>query len=75
VLKKLEASIQAGNFYEAEQMTKTVYYRYRTRKMLEDSYQIVEVRSLHTEAPPHAPLHVAPATITLQILRFLTPAR
>lgn len=42
-LDKTEAAIKSGNFYEAQQLYKTVYYRYRARKQLDDSYRILKV--------------------------------
>lgn len=43
VLRKLAASLAAGQFYEAHEMFKTVYYRYRTRNQHEESYQLCQV--------------------------------
>lgn len=43
VLQKLRNNIEAGSFYEAHEMFKTVYHRYRSRKQLEDSYRLAEV--------------------------------
>lgn len=39
---KLKASIDAGNSYEAQQMLKTVYHRFRMRDQLGDAYQLLE---------------------------------
>jgi len=36
VLKKLEKSVEEGNFYEALQMYRTIYFRYLSQKKLED---------------------------------------
>ena len=43
-LRRLEASLQAGECYEAQQVVKTVYYRMRSRKAagLEDGYQLLQ---------------------------------
>ena len=43
VLDKLQRSLDAGQHYEAEQMLKTVYYRYRARKQLDEAYQLLQV--------------------------------
>ncbi|GAB4819985.1 hypothetical protein N2152v2_007031 [Parachlorella kessleri] len=43
VLAKLRSNIEAGNFYEAHEMFKTVYHRYRSRRQLEDSYKLAEL--------------------------------
>jgi hypothetical protein len=43
VLRKLEASLAAGQFYEAHEMFKTVYYRHRSRSQSEESYQLCQV--------------------------------
>jgi len=45
ILAKLQAYIDAGHYYEAQQMFKTVYHRHRARKMLNESYSLVEVCS------------------------------
>lgn len=42
-LDKINAQVQAGNYYEAQQMYKTVYYRYRSRKQAMEAYQILKV--------------------------------
>ncbi len=44
MLQKLRTNIEAGSYYEAHEMFKTVYHRYRSRKQLEDSYRLAEVR-------------------------------
>jgi hypothetical protein len=33
--------VAAGAFYEAQQMYKTVYHRYKSRKQLQDSYLVL----------------------------------
>lgn len=43
VLRKLEASLAAGQFYEAHEMFKTVYHRHRARGQAEQSYQLAQV--------------------------------
>lgn len=43
VLRKLEVSLAAGQFYEAHEMFKTVYYRLRARKQAEESYALCQV--------------------------------
>lgn len=40
MLRKLEASLEAGQFYEAHEMFKTVYYRHRARGQAEESYAL-----------------------------------
>lgn len=52
ILAKLQANIDAGHYYEAQQMFKTVYHRHRARKMLSESYSLAEVCS-HTTSPLH----------------------
>lgn len=48
MLQKLQRNIEAGSFYEAHEMFKTVYHRNRARRQLEESYQLAEVRWLGT---------------------------
>lgn len=45
MLRKLEASLAAGQFYEAHEMFKTVYYRLRARRQAEESYALCQVRA------------------------------
>jgi hypothetical protein len=45
VLDKLQRSLDAGQHYEAQQMLKTVYHRFRARKQLQEAYQLLQVRS------------------------------
>jgi hypothetical protein len=40
-LDKIRAQVEAGAYYEAQQMYKTVYHRYRARKALADSYEVL----------------------------------
>ena len=42
VLEKMRANLEKGAFYEAQQMLKTVYYRYRSRRLYQESYNVVE---------------------------------
>ncbi|PSC71334.1 Golgi to ER traffic 4-like protein [Micractinium conductrix] len=42
VLRKLEASLAAGQFYEAHEMFKTVYYRHRSRGHAAASYELAQ---------------------------------
>ena len=42
-VEKINAQVKAGNHYEAQQMYKTVYHRYHSRKQLPESYQILQV--------------------------------
>ena len=42
VLEKMRANLEKGAFYEAQQMLKTVYYRYRSRRLYHESYNVVE---------------------------------
>lgn len=61
VLDKIKGTIESGSFYEAQQMYKTVYYRYKARKQVQDSYQILKVCKAQIKMPcNHAPMH-APA--------------
>lgn len=46
MLQKLRSNIEAGSYYEAHEMFKTVYHRYRSRRQLEESYKLAEVRRL-----------------------------
>lgn len=41
VLVKLEASVEAGNYYEAHQMYRTLYFRYLTQKRYEDCLDLL----------------------------------
>lgn len=41
VLAKLEASVEAGNYYEAHQMYRTLYFRYLTQKRYEDCLDLL----------------------------------
>lgn len=52
VLERIKSTVESGSFYEAQQMYKTAYYRFRAKKQLEDGYQILKVvlmkrRALH----------------------------
>lgn len=40
-LERINAQVAAGAFYEAQQMYKTVYHRYKSRKQLQDSYIVL----------------------------------
>lgn len=42
VMAKMRANLDRGAFYEAQQMLKTVSYRYRSRRMLSESYNVLE---------------------------------
>jgi len=41
-LSKIQKNVADGSFYEAQQMFKTVYARYRNKKALTDSYTLAE---------------------------------
>lgn len=41
VLLKLEASVEAGNYYEAHQMYRTLYFRYLTQKRYDDCLDLL----------------------------------
>lgn len=41
-LEKFRASLENGTFYEAQQLVKTVYHRLRSRKLLEESRELLE---------------------------------
>jgi len=41
VVKKLEASVQEGNLYEAQQMYKTLYFRYMTGNKYDEAKQLL----------------------------------
>lgn len=44
-LAKFKRSLDSGAFYEAQQLVKTVYYRLRSRKLLEESRDLLEEAS------------------------------
>ena len=48
MLDKLQRSLAAGQHYEAQQMLKTVYYRFRARKQLHEAYQLLQVLLLRS---------------------------
>lgn len=58
VLAKLQSQLQAGNYYEAHEMFKTVVARHRARKNFADSYQLAEVGGM----APLLPLPTAAAS-------------
>lgn len=41
VLAKLEASVQSGNYYEAHQMYRTLYFRYLSQKRYDDCLDLL----------------------------------
>uniref|UniRef100_A0A1B6C9S1 Golgi to ER traffic protein 4 homolog n=1 Tax=Clastoptera arizonana TaxID=38151 RepID=A0A1B6C9S1_9HEMI len=41
VLEKLESSIKKGNYYEAHQMYRTLYFRYSTQKKYSELFQLL----------------------------------
>lgn len=41
-LERIQAQVQAGAYYEAQQMYKTVYHRCRSRKQTADSYEVLK---------------------------------
>eukprot|EP00879_Flechtneria_rotunda_P003288 GHRR01003513.1.p1 GENE.GHRR01003513.1~~GHRR01003513.1.p1 ORF type:complete len:310 (+),score=113.73 GHRR01003513.1:276-1205(+) len=45
-LDKIQAQVQAGAYYEAQQMYKTVYHRCKARKQVADSYQVLRSGSV-----------------------------
>lgn len=45
-LERIQAQVQAGAFYEAQQMYKTVYHRCRSRKQAADSYEVLKSGSV-----------------------------
>lgn len=42
MLAKLRKNIATGQYYEAQQMFKTVYHRHRARQQLAESYELAE---------------------------------
>ena len=40
-VKRLEEGLANQEYYESQQVVKTVYWRYRTRKLLQDSYDLL----------------------------------
>lgn len=45
-LERIQVQVQAGAFYEAQQMYKTVYHRCKARKQTADSYQVLKSGSV-----------------------------
>ena len=45
-LDKIRGQVESGAFYEAQQMYKTVYHRYRARKSMPESYQVLQQGSI-----------------------------
>eukprot|EP00878_Enallax_costatus_P004388 GHUV01004625.1.p1 GENE.GHUV01004625.1~~GHUV01004625.1.p1 ORF type:complete len:311 (+),score=87.64 GHUV01004625.1:204-1136(+) len=45
-LERIQAQVQAGAFYEAQQMYKTVYHRCKARKQTADSYEVLKSGSV-----------------------------
>jgi len=41
-LEKFRVSLEKGSIYEAQQLIKTVYHRLRSRKLMEESRQLLE---------------------------------
>ena len=41
-LEKFKTSLKKGSVYEAQQLIKTVYHRLRSRKLLEESRDVLE---------------------------------
>jgi len=41
-LEKFRASLEKGSIYEAQQLIKTVYHRLRSRKLMEESRELLE---------------------------------
>lgn len=46
VLAKLESSVESGNYYEAHQMYRTLYFRYLTQKKYEELLELLYKGSL-----------------------------
>lgn len=46
VLTKLKASVAAGNFYEAHQMYRTLYFRYLNQRRFDDCLQMLHTGAL-----------------------------
>jgi len=40
-LQRVKVQVEAGAFYEAQQMYKTTYHRYHSRKQVEEAYQVL----------------------------------
>jgi hypothetical protein len=43
--ERIKETVQAGAYYEAQQMYKAAYHRHRSRKQLAESYAILKVRA------------------------------
>lgn len=69
VLRKLEASLAEGQFYEAHEQCKTVYHRLRARRQAEDSYTLCTVRRSCWWLPALSPKH----TVAAALLHFGFP--
>lgn len=50
-VEKINAQVKAGNHYEAQQMYKTVYHRFHSRKQLPESYQVLQVGCMPARHP------------------------
>lgn len=46
VLAKLDSSIEAGNYYEAHQMYRTLYFRYTLQKKYDDCLELLYTGSI-----------------------------
>ena len=46
-LSRLQASLEAGQPYEGHELFKTVFHRFRARKLYQDSYGAAEVCTLY----------------------------
>ena len=44
-LTRLKEGLSDQEYYESQQVVKTVYWRYRTRKLLQDSYELLQAAS------------------------------
>lgn len=42
-LAKIRVTVESGAYYEAQQLYKSVYYRHKARKQMEESFQILQV--------------------------------
>ncbi len=45
-LDKIQKYLDSGSFYEAQQMFKTTYYRYKSKRLIPESYEVLKTGAL-----------------------------
>lgn len=45
ILARIHEKVENGSYYEAQQMYKTIFHRFATRKLYEDSRRVLMVRT------------------------------